>query len=210
MRRRQKEAIDAAVFALETPPGGIPEQGLRTPVIAAPGSGKTLIAYEAARRLEPRGRVLVLVPTLNLLTQTVAKWRQYGMRGNAVAVCSLDRDPEVRAYLAEELDVRCTTNPLRLALWAGTGPVTIFATYASLVGNPGRRSADEDEEDVEASRSGQSRVCWSGRWPGRSGSSWTGSAWPSWTRPTAPQVWRPSRGQSSTTTPASRPTGACT
>ncbi|MGP3979018.1 Helicase associated domain protein [Streptomyces sp. 8N114] len=89
------------------------------------------------------------MPTLNLLTQTVAKWRQYGMRGPAVAVCSLDRDPDVRAYLADELGVRCTTNPLRLALWAGSGPVTVFATYASLVGNPGRRSADEDEEDAE-------------------------------------------------------------
>ncbi|KPC67435.1 hypothetical protein ADL27_58805 [Streptomyces sp. NRRL F-6602] len=145
LRRRQREAVDAAVFALETPPGGLPADGLRTQVIAAPGSGKTLIAYEAARRLEPRGRVLVLVPTLNLLTQTVAKWREYGMTGPAVAVCSLDRDPEVRAHLADELDVRCTTNPLRLALWAGTGPVTVFATYASLVGNPGRRTRDETD-----------------------------------------------------------------
>ncbi|GHJ19176.1 hypothetical protein TPA0909_07900 [Streptomyces albus] len=99
LRRRQREAVDAAVFALETPPGGLPAEGLRTQVIAAPGSGKTLVAYEVARRLEPRGRVLVLVPTLNLLTQTVAKWREYGMTGPAVAVCSLDRDPEVRAHL---------------------------------------------------------------------------------------------------------------
>ncbi|WP_436977310.1 Helicase associated domain protein, partial [Streptomyces sp. enrichment culture] len=123
--------------------------GLRTQEIAAPGPGKTLITYQAARRLEPRGRVLVLAPTLNLLTQTVAKWREYGMTGPAVAVCSLDRDPEVRAHLADDLDVRCTTNPLRLALWAGTGPVTVFATYASLVGNPGRPTGDaeQDEED---------------------------------------------------------------
>ncbi|MEU7318423.1 Helicase associated domain protein [Streptomyces sp. NPDC007083] len=145
LRRRQREAVDATVLALETPLGGVPPEGLRTQVIAAPGSGKTLIAYEAARRLEPRGRVLVLVPTLNLLTQTVERWRQYGLRGQAVAVCSLDRDPQMRAYLADELDVRCTTNPLRLALWAGTGPVTVFATYASLVGNPGRHDAEEAE-----------------------------------------------------------------
>ncbi|MBQ1122474.1 Helicase associated domain protein [Streptomyces smyrnaeus] len=147
LRARQKEAVDAAVFALEPPLGGIPADGLRTQVIAAPGSGKTLIAYETARRLEPRGRVLVLVPTLNLLTQTAAKWRQYGLRGPAVAVCSLDRDPEIRAYLADELGVRCTTNPIRLAMWAGTGPVTIFATYASLVGNPGRPTSESDDED---------------------------------------------------------------
>ncbi|MBQ0867343.1 DEAD/DEAH box helicase [Streptomyces sp. RK75] len=149
LRRRQREAVDAAVFALETPPGGIPEQGLRTQVIAAPGSGKTLIAYETARRLEPRGRVLVLVPTLHLLTQTVAKWREYGMTGPAVAVCSLDRDPEVRTHLADELGVRCTTNPIRLAMWAGTGPVTVFATYASLVGNPGRPTDEEGDEDKD-------------------------------------------------------------
>ncbi|MGK4909982.1 DEAD/DEAH box helicase family protein, partial [Streptomyces albus] len=128
LRRRQREAVDAAVFALETPPGGPPRPaGLRTQEIATPGPGKTLITYQAARRLEPRRRVLVLAPTLNLLTQTVAKWREYGMTGPAVAVCSLDRDPEVRAHLADDLDVRCTTNPLRLALWAGTGPVTVFA-----------------------------------------------------------------------------------
>ena len=149
LRRRQKEAIDAAVFALETPPGGTPDDGLRTQLIAAPGFGKTLVAYEVARRTVPRGRVLVLVPTLNLLVQTVAKWREYGMRGNAVAVCSLDRDPEVRAHLADELDVRCTTNPIRLALWAGTGPVTLFATYASLVGNSGRPTDDADETAAE-------------------------------------------------------------
>ncbi|MFE9341349.1 Helicase associated domain protein [Streptomyces sp. NPDC007063] len=146
LRRRQKEAVEAAVFALETPPPGIPAQGLRTQVAAAPGSGKTLIAYEVARRLAPRGRVLVLVPTLNLLTQTVAKWRAYGMSGPAVAVCSLDRDPEVRVHLADELQVRCTTNPLRLSLWAGTGPVTVFATYASLAGSS-RTDTDDQAQD---------------------------------------------------------------
>ncbi|MGY1440125.1 DEAD/DEAH box helicase [Streptomyces reniochalinae] len=150
LRRRQKEAVDAAVFALETPPGGIPATGLRTQVIAAPGSGKTLVAYEMARRLEPRGRVLVLVPTLNLLTQTVAKWREYGMRGPAVAVCSLDRDPKMRAYLADELDVRCTTNPIRLAMWAGDGPATVFATYDSLVARPSGDEATEDEGEEAA------------------------------------------------------------
>ncbi|MDF4254654.1 DEAD/DEAH box helicase, partial [Streptomyces sp. WMMB303] len=161
LRRRQREAVEAAVFALEIPPAGIPEQGLRTQVVAAPGSGKTLIAHEVARRLAPRGRVLVLVPTLNLLTQTVAKWRAYGMSGPAVAVCSLDRDSEIRAHLADELQVRCTTNPLRLSLWAGAGPVTVFATYASLAGTS-RTDTDtdtdtdrhDDQEDGEQAAAG--------------------------------------------------------
>ncbi|MEU5129863.1 DEAD/DEAH box helicase family protein [Streptomyces mobaraensis] len=42
--------------------GTCPAEGLRTQVIAATGSGKTLIAAEAARNLGAR-RVLILVPT---------------------------------------------------------------------------------------------------------------------------------------------------
>ncbi|MBT2429630.1 Helicase associated domain protein [Streptomyces sp. ISL-112] len=45
-----------------------------------------------------------------------------------VAVCSVDKDE-----VLEQLGVRTTTNPIQLALWAGTGPVVVFATYASLV-----------------------------------------------------------------------------
>ncbi|WLQ53677.1 DEAD/DEAH box helicase family protein (plasmid) [Streptomyces poriferorum] len=67
------------------------------------------------------------MPTLELLTQTVEAWRAVGHKGPAVAVCSLGADP-----LLEALDVRCTTNPTQLALWAGNGPMVVFATYASL------------------------------------------------------------------------------
>src|SRR3954470_21277170 len=51
-----------------------------------------------------------------------------------VAVCSLEND-----RVLNELGVRTTTNPIQLALWAGHGPVIVFATYASLV----------DREDFE-------------------------------------------------------------
>lgn len=44
-----------------------------------------------------------------------------------VAVCSLENGP-----VLNELGVWTTTNPIQLALWAGSGPV-VFATYASLV-----------------------------------------------------------------------------
>uniref|UniRef100_UPI003F585025 DEAD/DEAH box helicase family protein n=1 Tax=Streptomyces griseoaurantiacus TaxID=68213 RepID=UPI003F585025 len=40
---------------------------------------------------------------------------------------SLQDDPELWS-----LKVRSTTNPIQLALWHGQGPVTIYATYASL------------------------------------------------------------------------------
>ncbi|POX36382.1 helicase [Streptomyces sp. Ru73] len=127
LRDHQIEAVDAIVRGLDIPPGGIPVNGLRGQVHAACGTGKTIMAAAAARRLVPHGRVLVLVPTLDLLTQTVKAWHAAGHTGPAVAVCSLEDDPELW-----NLRVRCTTNPIQLALWHGTGPVTIYATYASL------------------------------------------------------------------------------
>ncbi|MFH8717757.1 DEAD/DEAH box helicase, partial [Streptomyces zaomyceticus] len=109
------------------PPGGIPVDGLRGQVHAACGTGKTIIAAASAKQLVPKGRVLVLVPTLDLLTQTVRAWRGAGHAGPAVAVCSLADDPELWS-----LRVRSTTNPVQLALWHGSGPVVVFGTYASL------------------------------------------------------------------------------
>ncbi|MFB7429433.1 Helicase associated domain protein [Streptomyces hydrogenans] len=127
LRDHQIEAVASIVRGFDVPPGGIPVNGLRGQVHAACGTGKTLIAAAAAKRLVPRGRTLVLVPTLDLLTQTVKAWRGAGHAGSAVAVCSLQDDPELWS-----LKVRSTTNPVQLALWHGSGPVTIFGTYASL------------------------------------------------------------------------------
>jgi len=128
LRDHQVEAVDAIVRGLDIPPGRrIPPNGLRAQVHAACGTGKTVIAAASAKRLVPRGRVLVLVPTLDLLAQTAKAWREVGHTGPAVAVCSLDDDTELHA-----LGVRCTTSPPQLALWHGQGQVLIFATYSSL------------------------------------------------------------------------------
>ncbi|MGW6792436.1 Helicase associated domain protein [Streptomyces chartreusis] len=127
LRDHQIEAVAAIVRGLDVPPGGIPWNGLRGQVHAACGTGKTIMAAASAKRLVPRGRVLVLVPTLDLLAQTVKAWHEAGHKGPAVAVCSLQDDPELWS-----LKVRSTTNPIQLALWHGQGPVTIYATYASL------------------------------------------------------------------------------
>ncbi|MFH9229000.1 DEAD/DEAH box helicase family protein [Streptomyces lydicus] len=51
--------------------------GLRTQVIMATGSGKSLVAVRSAEELHA-GRVLVLVPSLDLLVQTEAAWREGG------------------------------------------------------------------------------------------------------------------------------------
>jgi superfamily II DNA or RNA helicase len=127
LRDHQIEAVDAIVRGFDIPPGGIPFNGLRGQVHAACGTGKTIMAAASAKRLVPHGRILVLVPTLDLLAQTVKAWHDSGHKGPAVAVCSLQDDPELW-----NLKVRATTNPVQLALWHGSGPVTIYATYASL------------------------------------------------------------------------------
>ncbi|MFD7092001.1 Helicase associated domain protein [Streptomyces sp. NPDC059896] len=127
LRDHQIEAVAAIVRGLDIPPSGIPVNGLRGQVHSACGTGKTIIAAAAAKQLAPKGRIFVLVPTLDLLSQTVQAWNAAGHTGPAVAVCSLHDDPELWG-----LGVRSTTNPVQLALWHGQGPVTIFATYASL------------------------------------------------------------------------------
>ncbi|MEU7168002.1 Helicase associated domain protein [Streptomyces morookaense] len=121
----QVEAVDAVLRVLQTPAdGNMPAEGLRAQVIAATGSGKTLIAAETARKLAAR-RVLVLVPTLDLLTQTAAAWREGGRTGPVVGVCSL------RA--ADSEGVPCTTDPAELVAWVrGLERVTVFATYAAV------------------------------------------------------------------------------
>jgi superfamily II DNA or RNA helicase len=122
LRPHQKEAVSAAVSALRDHP--------RASVIAACGTGKTFIAARTTARIAPRGRVLVLLPTLDLLSQTIRSWRTAGRRGAAVAVCSqrqaLDHEPL-------GADIPLTTDPAELAALARQpGPVTAYATYASL------------------------------------------------------------------------------
>ncbi|MGA5068940.1 Helicase associated domain protein [Streptomyces exfoliatus] len=113
----------------------VPVQGVRGTVVSATGSGKTITSAVAALENFRHGRILVMVPTLDLLAQTVQAWRLVGHTAPMVAVCSLENDPVLGS-----LGVRTTTNPIQLALWAGHGPVVVFATYASLV----------DREDVDA------------------------------------------------------------
>ncbi|MFF9056802.1 Helicase associated domain protein [Streptomyces erythrochromogenes] len=128
LRPHQEEAVEAIVRGLDIPPGKrIPEAGLRATVVSACGTGKTFIASAAALRLARHGRVLVLLPTLDLLTQTVREWRLAGHTGPAVAVCSLEDDPQLWQH-----GVRNTTSAPQLGLWHGRGPITVYATYASL------------------------------------------------------------------------------
>ncbi|MER7757893.1 Helicase associated domain protein [Kitasatospora sp. NPDC097643] len=124
----QKDAVAAAVREVK--------DGGRATVVAATGSGKTLIAAGCARRLAPRGRVLVLVPTIELLEQTAESWSlKGGRRGLAVAACSREEALE-SAEAGGRIHARVTTQAARitdLVNGAPDGrPVTVYATYASL------------------------------------------------------------------------------
>ncbi|MFF2165473.1 Helicase associated domain protein [Streptomyces sp. NPDC058175] len=124
LRPHQKDAVAAATHTLGQHP--------RASVIAACGTGKTLIAARTTARIAPRGQVMVLLPTLDLLSQTIRSWRLAGRKGTAIAVCSqrqaLDHEPL-------GADVPLTTDPAELAALvaqSSPGPVTVYATYASL------------------------------------------------------------------------------
>ncbi|MGP4001510.1 DEAD/DEAH box helicase family protein [Streptomyces sp. 8N706] len=124
LREHQAEAVIATVRELELPAGTpLPSAGLRTQVIMATGSGKTLVAVHTAEELTA-DRVLVLVPSLDLLEQTARAWREGGRPGPFFGVSSLK---------SEEVGFPNTTDADELAkLTSGPGRTTVFATYASL------------------------------------------------------------------------------
>ncbi|MBD0419291.1 Helicase associated domain protein [Streptomyces sp. TRM S81-3] len=124
LRPHQREAVDAVLRALELPARStVPPRGLRTQVIMATGTGKTLVATRSAEELRA-GRVLVLVPSLDLLAQTEAAWREGGRGGPMVGVSSLR---------GEEVSFPNTTDVDELVDWVRPfDKVTVFATYASL------------------------------------------------------------------------------
>ncbi|WP_225102072.1 DEAD/DEAH box helicase [Streptomyces sp. CoH27] len=124
LRPHQREAVDAVLRALDLPVRStVPERGLRTQVVMATGSGKTLVAVRSAEELGA-GRVLVLVPSLDLLTQTQAEWHEGGRKGLMIGVSSLRGDQAVFPN---------TTAVEELVDWVRPfDKVTVFATYASL------------------------------------------------------------------------------
>ncbi|MGV9249610.1 DEAD/DEAH box helicase family protein [Streptomyces sp. NPDC003710] len=124
LRPHQREAVDTVLRTLELPAQAhVPERGLRTQVVMATGSGKTLVAVRSAEEMQA-GRVLVLVPSLDLLTQTEAAWREGGRTGPMIGVSSL-RGPEAPFPNTTDVD--------ELVAWVRPlDKVTVFATYASL------------------------------------------------------------------------------
>ncbi|MEU1852753.1 Helicase associated domain protein [Streptomyces sp. NPDC019990] len=124
LRPHQREAVDAVLRALEfhARPTA-PERGLRTQVIMATGTGKTLVAVRSAQELRA-GRVLVLVPSLDLLAQTETAWRKDGRNGPTIGVSSLQGRDVTFPNTTDVNELVDRVRPL--------DKITVLATYASL------------------------------------------------------------------------------
>jgi superfamily II DNA or RNA helicase len=123
----QKEAIDNVTKGLAT--------GDRGQMIMACGTGKTLTALWVAEALNPT-ITLVLVPSLNLLSQTLNEWaRHTNIPWTYICVCSDDTvnktNDEPIATIAD-FPFEVTTESNRIANFLETpGRKIIFSTYQS-------------------------------------------------------------------------------
>ncbi|MBV9025016.1 MAG: Helicase associated domain protein, partial [Streptomycetaceae bacterium] len=102
----------------------------RVQVIMPCGTGKTHLAVHIAHEVAPDSRSLTVMPTLDLLNQTARVWHTSGRPGHYFGLCSDKQTSE--PVLSGVLTM--TSDPARLAaaVRAADGPVSIFATYASL------------------------------------------------------------------------------
>ena len=90
----------------------------RAHVVMACGTGKTLVALWAVERLKPK-TVLVLVPSLTLLQQTLDEWSRHNTWGKDFTYLCVCSDPTVTSkdeydpvqLDAMDLEFRVDTNP---------------------------------------------------------------------------------------------------
>ncbi|CUW39785.1 putative Helicase domain protein (fragment) [Magnetospirillum sp. XM-1] len=126
------------------------EQGLATAdrgkLIMACGTGKTFTSLKVAEKLAGRGRrVLFLVPSLSLLSQTLTEWTQESETPlHSFAVCSDSdvgnkrrKDDDVVQTFAHELRYPATTDAGRLAAEMGKRHddhhmTVVYSTYHSI------------------------------------------------------------------------------
>lgn len=131
-RRYQDEAI-------KTLSKGLNRVGARGILHGACAIGKTLIALWTVEHLRkahklPRDLVLVLVPRLDLLAQTLREWKAQARQPfKHLAVCSdSDWDEGDSRQTAERLGITSTTDPEKIARFMRSkGTKVVFATYQS-------------------------------------------------------------------------------
>lgn len=137
-REHQQRAIAAVKKGFETADRG--------KLIMACGTGKTFTALKLAEDLAGKGkRVLFLVPSLSLLSQTLTEWTQESATPlHSFAVCSdsdvgkkRDKNDDLVQTFTHELRYPATTEAKRLALEMGKRHdahhmSVVFSTYHSI------------------------------------------------------------------------------
>ena len=130
----QREAIEKITAGLK--------EADRTTAVMACGTGKTLVALWAAEAQDPK-TVLVLVPSLALLSQTLPDWckqTSWGNRFRYLCVCSdtsVDRpakDADEYSLNQTDLEFTVTTDAKEVKKFLGLnkdGVNVIFSTYQS-------------------------------------------------------------------------------
>lgn len=138
LRDHQKEAVTAVGAGFTTSDRG--------KLIMACGTGKTFTSLKIAEKLAGRGkRVLFLVPSLSLLSQSLTEWTQESeIPLHSFAVCSdsdvgnkRKKDDDVVQTFTHELRYPATTNAWRLAEEIGKRHddehmSVVFSTYHSI------------------------------------------------------------------------------
>ncbi len=126
LRDHQVEAVEAASAELM--------HGKRALVVMACGSGKTIVGQAMAERLDAR-RILILVPSLALLAQTLAAWRTHANISltNVLCVCSDKTVGDDDEMLTVELPVTITTGLTEIAEFTKNNrhQCLVIATYHS-------------------------------------------------------------------------------
>ena len=129
----QQEAIEKITAGLK--------EADRTTAVMACGTGKTLVALWAAEAQQPK-TVLVLVPSLALLSQTLPDWckqTSWGERFRYICVCSDDSvnreaQQDGYTYKQEDLEFSVTTDAKEVKKFLvknKDGVNVIFSTYQS-------------------------------------------------------------------------------
>jgi predicted helicase len=131
-REDQSKALACIADALQTHP--------RATVVMPCGTGKTLVQLWAAEQLSPK-TVLVLVPSLALLSQTLGEWSRHtswGDRFEYLCVCSdptVSAEQDAIAILSTDVPFHVDTDPAivrRFLNRPATGGVrVVFSTYQS-------------------------------------------------------------------------------
>jgi superfamily II DNA or RNA helicase len=131
--RYQTQVLEDIAQTLET--------NSRATVVMACGTGKTLVALWAVEQAKPKS-VLVLLPSLSLVQQTVREWTRHtnlGSRFRFICVCSDDtvagkRDSDALELDTTDLGFRVDTDPntVKRFLSASDNAVrVVFSTYQS-------------------------------------------------------------------------------